>query len=85
MRIEAIGTVTSNLGNGKRVNVDCRPHQPRDWFFSTYVAPVVEAKLDDDFARRLILFTFTNAEQDYKFWINQPHWAKKYMGAKLAD
>ena len=80
MRIKATGTITANLGDGKTVKVDWQPlNPPRDWFFYTYRVTVVESDRSDDLARRLILFTFTGAKQDYDFWINEvPYFAKKY-------
>jgi 5-methylcytosine-specific restriction enzyme B len=80
MRIKAIGTVTTNVGDGKTVKVDWeRLDPPRDWLFYTYRVTVVEADPSEELARRLILFTFAGAKQDYSYWINEvPYFAKKY-------
>jgi len=80
MRIKAIGTITENLGDGKTVRVDWeRLDPPRDWLFYTYRVTVVEADPNDDLARRLILFAFGGAQQDYSFWINDvPYFARRY-------
>jgi 5-methylcytosine-specific restriction protein B len=80
MKIKAIGTITENMGDGKTVRVDWELlDPPREWFFYTYRITVVEAESSDEFARRLILFTFANGKQDYDFWINEvPYFAKKY-------
>lgn len=78
MRIKAIGTVTENLRDGKTVRVDWeRLDPPRDWFFYTYRVTVVEADPSEELARRLILFAFASAKQDYSYWINEvPYFAK---------
>ncbi|MFN4088821.1 MAG: AAA family ATPase [Alphaproteobacteria bacterium] len=80
MRIKAIGTVTENLGDDKTVKVDWeRLDPPRDWFFYTYRVTVVEADPNEGLARRLILFTFAGANQDFSYWVNEvPYFAKKY-------
>jgi 5-methylcytosine-specific restriction protein B len=80
MRIKAVGTVTENLRDGKTVRVDWeRLDPPRDWFFYTYRVTVVEADPSEELARRLILFAFAGAKQDYSYWINEvPYFTKKY-------
>ncbi|WP_292615443.1 AAA family ATPase [Mesorhizobium sp.] len=91
MRIKAVGTITENSGDRKTVKVDWeRVDPPRDWFFYTYRVTVVEADRSDPLARRLILFTFAGAKQDYQFWLTEvPYFARKYgapSGTKpLAD
>jgi 5-methylcytosine-specific restriction protein B len=79
MRIKAIGTVTENLKDGKTVKVDWEVlDPPRDWYFYTYRVTVVEADPMEELARKLIVFAFAGAKQDYDFWIRQPYFAKKY-------
>lgn len=79
MRIKAIGTITENLRDGRTVKVDWELlNPPREWFFYTYRVTLVEANSNDDLARRLILFTFADAKQDYEFWLKQAYFAKKY-------
>ncbi|MCP5299077.1 MAG: AAA family ATPase [Chromatiaceae bacterium] len=80
MRIKAVGTVTENLGDGRTVKVDWEKlDPPRDWYFYTYRVTVVEADPTEDLSRRLILFAFGGAKQDYNFWINDvPYFAKRY-------
>ncbi|MER9843511.1 AAA family ATPase [Mesorhizobium australicum] len=79
MRIKAIGTITENTGDGKTVKVAWELLEPaRDWFFYTYRVTLVEADPNDEMARRLIVFAFAGAKQDYDFWIKQPYFAKKY-------
>ena len=82
MRIKATGTVTERTQNGQTVRVDWGPSiEPKDWYFYTYRVTIVEANVAEEFARRLIRFTFGNHRQDYDFWLRQPHWAQKYRGS----
>jgi len=87
MRIKAIGTITENLGDGKTVKVDWqRVDPPSDWFFYTYRVTVIQADASEELARRLILFTFAGAKQDYEFWLARPYFARKYgVTAEPAD
>ena len=79
MRIKAIGTVTENPGDGKYVNVDwARVEPPRDWYLYTYRTTLHQADPAEDFARRLILFTFANVPQDFQFWTRVPYFAQKF-------
>ncbi|WP_155890874.1 AAA family ATPase [Desulfuromonas sp. TF] len=82
MRIKATGTITENMGDGSTVRVHWDPpSSPKDWYFYTYRTTLVEADPDDDLARRLVLFTFADAPQDYDFWLKVPYFAKRYSGA----
>ncbi len=83
MRIKAIGTIAENPGDGKSVKVDWQLLKPpRDWFFYTYRVTIVEADRSDELARRLIIFAFANAKQDYDYWLKEvPHFATKYGAA----
>ena len=36
MQIKAIGTITENLNDGKRVRVNWTEHEPCEWYFYTY-------------------------------------------------
>jgi 5-methylcytosine-specific restriction enzyme B len=80
MRIKAIGTITGTAGDGKTVQVQWeRLDPPRDWFFYTYRVTVVQADPSEEYARRLILFTFGNGKQDYDFWMTKvPYFARRY-------
>ena len=82
MRIKAIGTITEATQDGQTVSVDWTSlEKPKDWYFYTYRVTVVEAHASEDYARRLIRFTFGDSAQDYDFWLRQPYWAKKYSTA----
>jgi 5-methylcytosine-specific restriction enzyme B len=85
MRIKAVGTITERLDDGKTVRVEWdESDEPRDWYFYTYRTTLVEADREDAHARRLLLFTFGGAKQDYDFWLRQPYWARKY-GSNRTD
>ncbi len=78
MRIKAVGTILENLGNGA-VAVAWEPdHEAQDWYFYTFRSPVWRCDPEDDKARRLIAFAFEGAEQDYRWWLAQPHFAARY-------
>jgi len=80
MRIKAIGTITANRGDGRVVDVDWTPLiSPRDWYFYTYRTTVVQVDRSENLAKRLILFTFAYADQDYPFWLSVPYFASKYV------
>jgi 5-methylcytosine-specific restriction protein B len=82
MRIKATGTVTENAGDGKNVKVDWTPVEPpRDWFLYTYRTTLHKADPDEDYPRRLILFTFAAIPQDYQFWVQQPYFARKFSAS----
>ncbi|MDE0508402.1 MAG: AAA family ATPase [Gammaproteobacteria bacterium] len=79
MRIKATGKVSSRTQDGQSVQVEWNPIvEPKDWYFYTYRVTIVEAKTNDELARRLIRFTFGTHRQDYDFWLQHPYWAKKY-------
>ena len=79
MRIKATGTVIERTQDGQSVQVEWAPTvDPKEWYFYTYRVTIVEAKVNDELARRLIRFTFGNHRQDYDFWLRHPYWAKKY-------
>jgi len=87
MRIKAIGKITKNHGDGKTVDVEWEKLvPPRDWYLYTYRVTLIEADPNDDLARRLILFAFGGAKQDYDFWLQRPYFARKYpSGASSID
>ncbi|OPH82705.1 hypothetical protein B2M20_11565 [Nitrobacter vulgaris] len=82
MRIKAVGTVRENLNDGKTVRVDWVPlNPPRDWFLYTYRTTLHQADPDDDLARRLILFTFADLQQDFQFWTRVPYFSRKFSAS----
>ena len=86
MRIKAIGTVTEGTQDGQTVKVEWTLlDEPKEWYFYTYRPTIVETDVSDEFARRLIQFTFGDHKQDYDFWLRQPYWAKKYRPDTITD
>ena len=71
MYIKAIGTVTQNLENGRRIQVDWTPMKPwRQWYFRpmyfTTVSEVWPGSGEHPWTvDALIRFTFENEDQDY--------------------
>ena len=70
MRIKAVGVVTKNLGDGRRIKVDwTRVDPPRDWYFYTNRGTVWKVQPDQGTlpwaAEALIRFTFHNEDQNY--------------------
>ncbi|MCC5975573.1 MAG: AAA family ATPase [Rubellimicrobium sp.] len=82
MRIRVIGTITANRGDGETVEVDWQElDQPRDWYFYTYLMPVVRARIEEDpLARQLVGFAFDGGQQDFDAFLAVPYWAEKYSG-----
>lgn len=85
MKIKAIGTIVANRGDGLTVDVEWQKEsEPREWYFYTYRTTLARAKLDDEYARRLVRFSFGGAAQDYPIFLKHPYWAKQY-GEAAAD
>lgn len=79
MRIKAVGVVTENLGDGRTVKVQWdESHTPRDWFFYTARDTIwaVRPKTNPQ-ADQLLEFAFEGAEQDYEWFLSQPHWSDR--------
>ncbi len=81
MSIKAIGTVTKNYGDGKKLDVAWEKlTPPKYWYFFTFIARVwkVESKPDDWMYQALLDFTFANKPQDYKRFLDNPFWGERY-------
>ncbi len=79
MAIKAIGTVTKNLGDGRRLEVTwTRFEKPREWYFFTYRGTIFKLQRNDWLAEALIAFTFDNKEQDIKRFRNAPYWKERF-------
>ena len=79
MRIKATGRIIGETQDGRTVKVEWdQLDDPKDWYFYTYRVTIVEANVADEHARRLILFTFSNHNQDYDYFLRIPYWEKKY-------
>lgn len=80
MHIKAIGRITQNLRDGKRVRVDWEEQDTRrEWFFSTYwqsihrIQPGVDWKKDG-----LLAFTFGGVPQDIDRFRNDDYWRDRF-------
>jgi 5-methylcytosine-specific restriction protein B len=85
MSIKAIGTVTKNYGDGKKLDVAWEKlDPPKYWYFFTFIARVwkVESQPDDWKYQALLDFTFADKPQDYKRFLDSPFWRDRY---KLND
>ena len=80
MSIKAIGEVTKNHNNGKRVDVKWQVVSPiKEWHFFTYRQTIWEVKPADGWMHQaLIDFTFNNASQDITRFRNEPFWAERF-------
>ncbi|WP_114096926.1 AAA family ATPase [Thalassospira profundimaris] len=86
MRIKALGTITHASTDGRTVKVAWQPLEPPlEWYFFTYRITIVKADASDEYARRLILFTFAGHKQDYEFWLRQPYWVKRYRKSESSQ
>jgi 5-methylcytosine-specific restriction protein B len=80
MAIKAVGTITANAGDGRRVSVKWdAPFIPaREWYFYTNRTTIWSVRRDrkpyNDF---LIDFTFKRLQQNYGWFLSQPYWAKQ--------
>jgi 5-methylcytosine-specific restriction protein B len=75
--IKAVGTIIANRGDGRTVEVEWQPEfKQKDWYFYTNRRTVWRLLPDDEYARKLIDFTFFNKPQDYD-WFIEKWWGKK--------
>ena len=85
MAIKATGTVTQNMGDGRRLQVEwTRVDPPREWYFSTLFQTVYRIVPDDWKKQGLIAFTFYNASQDIDQFRNDPQWRDKFGERNLS-
>ena len=79
MAIKAIGTVTQNMGDGRRLRVAWVPVNPaKEWYFYTYRATVWEVRPGTWATDQLIGFVFDNQPQDIDGFRNDPYWVQRF-------
>ncbi|WP_213908994.1 McrB family protein [Stutzerimonas nitrititolerans] len=79
MGIKAIGTITENLNDGKRVKVDWAQTGPvREWYFYTHRGTVWRVQPGDWMNDALIAFAFYGIPQDVDRFRNEPFWRERY-------
>lgn len=79
MAIKAIGEVTGNQGDGRRISVNwIKVDPPREWYFFTYQKTVWRVVPGDWATDALIEFTFNNKQQDLDRFRNAPFWKERF-------
>lgn len=79
MAIKAIGTITENMQDGKRVKVDWeKVEPPRVWCFYTNRLTVWRVEPTDWCTEGLIDFSFKGQTQDIDRYRNAPYWKERY-------
>lgn len=82
MAIKAVGTVTANHGDGRRVDVDWTElDSPKEWYFYTHRGTIWRVLPGDWASDALIAFTFEDKPQDYSRFRNAPYWCERYGDA----
>ena len=79
MAIKAVGTITRNLNDGKRVQVDWKaPVSPREWYFYTNRKTVWRVVPGDWAADGLLAFAFEGSPQDIDRFRQAPYWRERF-------
>ena len=79
MGIKAVGTITENLNDGKRVKVDWAKVEPvREWYFYTHRATIWRMLPGEWMNDALIAFAFEGKPQDVDRFRNEPFWQERY-------
>lgn len=79
MGIKAVGTITENLNDGKRVKVDWAKVEPvREWYFYTHRATIWRVLPGEWMTDALIAFAFDGKPQDVDRFRNEPYWRERY-------
>jgi len=79
MGIKAVGTITENLNDGKRVKVDWAKAEPvREWYFYTHRATIWRVLPGDWMNDALLAFAFDGKPQDIDRFRNEPFWRERY-------
>ena len=79
MGIKAVGTITENLNDGKRVKVDWTKVEPvREWYFYTHRATIWRVLPGEWMNDALIAFAFDGKPQDIDRFRNEPFWRERY-------
>ena len=80
MAIKAVGTITENLNDGKRVLVDWIAPEgpPREWYFYTYQRTIWRVSPGEWKADGLLQFAFGGRPQDVDRFLKHPYWRERY-------
>ncbi len=87
MEIKAVGTVTENLGDGRRLAVAWeRVEPPRKWYFYTHQKTIWRVEqgggAQPEAANALIRFAFQGERQDLGRFRNLPFWRDRFGDGK---
>ncbi len=79
MAIKAVGTITENLNDGKRVRIEWSKSEPmREWYFYTHRATIWKVLPGDWMRDGLIAFAFDGKPQDTERFRNAPFWRERF-------
>lgn len=79
MAIKAVGTITANMNDGKRVRVDWKaPGSPREWYFYTNRKAVWRVVPGDWAADGLLGFAFDGNPQEIDRFRQAPYWRERF-------
>lgn len=80
MGIKAIGVVTHNFKDGRKVAVDWEVLEPlKEWYFFTARNTIWRVAEEDGWMyKNLINFTFNNGKQNIDRFINDPYWKERF-------
>jgi len=80
MAIKAIGTITRNVGDGRRVEVawDKQFDPAREWYFYTHRSTVWKVVPDDWMRENLVHFAFEEGQQEISRFRNHPFWRERF-------
>jgi 5-methylcytosine-specific restriction protein B len=80
--IKAIGSITENLNDGKRVRVNwTKLEPPREWYFYTNRGTVWRVLPGEWKTDGLIAFAFDAKNQDIERFQNSPYWRERFGSA----
>lgn len=79
MAIKAVGTVSENLGDGRRLRVSWTPVEPpREWYFYTNRSTIWRVLPGEWMTDALIAFAFHGTEQEIGRFRNAPYWRERF-------
>lgn len=88
MAVKAVGTVTENLGDGRRLRVNWSQQQhdsPREWYFFTHRRTIWRVLPGEWMTDALINFAFEGKPQDLNKFQNAPYWRERFGTATIEE
>lgn len=76
MTIKAIGTIVANRNDGRTIEVEWEPFEPKDWYFYTHQQTIWHLQRGPDYkyghySERLINFIWKGEPQDYAWFLKK--------------